>query len=61
VTNISTTRRQQAWKAGQKARADGKPEDANNRLFGTIYYDDWSDGWGYEDRQQRRADRAVQS
>jgi hypothetical protein len=42
---MSEYRRMQAYKAGKKAHADGKPHTANNRERGTIFYDDWADGW----------------
>lgn len=45
--NISEYRRRQASAAGQKAFRDGKARATNNRQRGTIYYDDWMDGWDY--------------
>jgi hypothetical protein len=42
---VSNYRREQAWQAGKKAAHAGKPETANNREWGTIYFDDWADGW----------------
>lgn len=38
-------RRGQAYLSGTKAARRGKPETANNRERGTIYFDDWWDGW----------------
>lgn len=48
MSGVSEYRRNQAWNAGAKARREGKPEAANNRQPGTIYYDDWHDGYEYE-------------
>lgn len=45
MSGVSEHRRHLAWNAGQKAFEAGKPKTANNRQRGTIYYDDWSDGW----------------
>lgn len=42
---MSDYRRSLAWKAGRKAAIAGKSENANNRQSGTIFYDDWCDGW----------------
>ena len=42
---VSDYRRNQAWKAGNKAAKAGKPRSTNNRQRGTIYYDDWCDGY----------------
>tara|TARA_Y100000114_G_scaffold153717_2_gene174266 strand:- start:28690 stop:28878 length:189 start_codon:yes stop_codon:yes gene_type:complete len=42
---VSDYRRQQAWVAGNKAGKAGLPSDRNNRQRGTIFYDDWADGW----------------
>lgn len=42
---ISDYRRGLAWKAGHKAARAGNTATANNRQRGTIYYDDWADGW----------------
>jgi len=44
---VSEYRRGQAWRAGKKAFESGKPKSANNRERGTIYYDDWWDGWNH--------------
>jgi hypothetical protein len=42
---MSDYRRRLAYQAGRKAALSGKPETANNREWGTIYFDDWADGW----------------
>lgn len=42
---MSDHRREKAWQAGKKAGMAGKPATANNRQQGTIFYDDWHDGW----------------
>ena len=38
-------RRKQAWDAGAKAAREGKPRTACNRQRGTIFFDDWQDGY----------------
>ena len=43
--SMSDFRREQAWRAGAKASSEGKPETANSRQKGTVFYDDWWDGW----------------
>lgn len=48
---ISNYRSRLAFKAGRKARQLGKPSTANNREPGTVYYDDWWDGWNEEDNR----------
>lgn len=50
--DVSEHRRRLAYVAGTKARAAGKPAAANNREPGTIYYDDWWDGWNEEDNRR---------
>lgn len=45
IPDISDYRRELAFKAGKKAGQSGKPETANKRQRGTIYFDDWWDGW----------------
>jgi hypothetical protein len=42
---MSEYRRHLAFKAGRKAALEGKPATANNREWGTIFFDDWDDGW----------------
>jgi hypothetical protein len=42
---MSEYRRRLAYEAGKKAALSGKPESANNRQPGTIFFDDWCDGW----------------
>lgn len=42
---MSDYRRNQAWNAGRRAFAAGKPIESNNRQPCTIFYDDWCDGW----------------
>ncbi len=49
----SDYRRQQAFAAGKKAALAGKPDTANNRQRGTIYFDDWADGWGEGERGRK--------
>lgn len=34
-----------AWRAGVKAAEAGKPMSSNNRPIGTVFYDDWCDGY----------------
>ena len=51
MSNISEYRCILAFKAGRKARLAGKPITANNRERGTVYYDDWWDGWNEEDNR----------
>ena len=42
---MANNRRHEAWAAGQKAALDGKPESSCRRRPGTIFYDDWHDGY----------------
>lgn len=42
---VSVYRRHLAWEAGRKAAMTDRPETANNRFPGTIFYDDWCDGY----------------
>ena len=49
---MSEYRRRQAYQAGRKAAEQGKPRSACNRERGTIFFDDWQDG--YEDVLNRR-------
>lgn len=51
MMGVSPYRRQLAYAAGKKARQQGKPTTANNRQEGTIYADDWWDGWNEEDNR----------
>ena len=48
---MSNYRRRRAWEAGKKAALAGKPKTANNRERGTIFYDDWCDGWNEGERE----------
>ena len=54
MTDISYYRCRLAYEAGVKARQKGKPRSANNREPGTVYYDDWGDGWYAEDDRLAR-------
>ena len=45
MTGVSDRRRRAAWSAGYQARKDGKSPAANDRPQGTIYFDDWADGF----------------
>lgn len=56
---ISEYRRGLAWKAGQKARSADKGRETCNRERGTIYYDDWQDGWMHEDERLWREARQA--
>lgn len=42
---VSEYRRSLAFKAGAKAAREMKPKGVCNREQGTIYYDDWHDGY----------------
>jgi hypothetical protein len=42
---VSDYRRNLAWVAGKKAAMSSKPKTVCNRERGTIYYDDWMDGY----------------
>lgn len=44
-------RRRLAFKAGRKAALIGRQRTANNRERGTIFYDDWSDGYDDGERE----------
>lgn len=45
MEDISEHRRNLAWLAGDRAARNGKSEDACDRQPGTIYFDDWHDGY----------------
>jgi len=45
MTDPSNTLRKRAWEAGRDAATAGKAETANRRQRGTIYFDDWFDGF----------------
>jgi len=45
MPNISEYRCEQAWNAGVKAALAEKKRSSNNRQPGTVYYDDWADGY----------------
>ncbi len=49
---MSEYQRMLAYEAGKKAALAGKPETANNRERGTIFFDDWYDGWADGDRER---------
>lgn len=49
---MSNYRRRKAWEAGVKAFREGKGEHTNNRQPGTIFSDDWHDGWNDEQNKQ---------
>ena len=51
MNDVSDYRRNLAYNAGKKARQQNKPTSANNRQEGTIYADDWWDGWNDEDNR----------
>ena len=53
MKDISEHRRRMAWTAGKKAALSGKPRDTNNRTRGTIYFDDWADGWDEGERERK--------
>jgi len=53
-------RREQAWQAGHKARLANKPQTACNRQHGTIFYDDWHDGWMHADNELARQNPSEQ-
>jgi ribosome modulation factor len=42
---MSDHRRRKAYVAGEQAARDGKGREACTRQRGTIFYDDWMDGW----------------
>lgn len=52
---MSDYRRQQAWTAGKKAALAGKPRSSCNRQRGTIFFDDWMDGFGEGEEAAPRA------
>lgn len=49
---MSDFKRGQAWAAGYNAALAGKPQEHNNRHPGTVYFDDWLDGWMDGDRRR---------
>ncbi len=44
---VSASRRDLAWTAGYNAQLAGKSREACNRQPGTIYFDDWHDGYNH--------------
>lgn len=46
--------RYNAFREGKAAALTGKSEDTNDREPGTIYYDDWADGWQEGDRERNK-------
>lgn len=48
---MSDYHRRKAWQAGNKAFRDGLPRSACTRPQGTIYYDDWHDGYNDAERE----------
>lgn len=48
-------RRRLAYTAGRKAALAEKSRDKNNRQRGTIFYDDWADGWDEGHHERKRA------
>lgn len=59
MAKISEYRSMLAFRAGRKARLAGKPNTANNRERGTVYYDDWWDGWNEEDNRINDVNSAI--
>jgi hypothetical protein len=49
---MSEYRRQLAWKAGAKAWRDGKPKSSCTRQRGTIFWDDWHDGFEHAENHK---------
>lgn len=47
---MSEYRRQQAWTAGKKAALAGKSRETCKRVRGTIFFDDWHDGYNSGER-----------
>ena len=45
MDEVSDRRRNLAWLAGERAARQGKPASSCDRIRGTIYYDDWMDGF----------------
>jgi hypothetical protein len=53
---MSEYRRKQAYDAGRKAALGGKPRSSCKRQQGTIFYDDWNDGYDHGQREKERGD-----
>lgn len=51
---MSEYRRMLACIAGEKAARAGKPRPSCNRERGTIFYDDWMDGYDHGERARER-------
>lgn len=49
---MSDYRRNLAWKAGRKAQRTGKSPETCNRQPGTIFFDDWHDGYRAAEQEQ---------
>ena len=52
MTGVSSQRRAQAWNHGEAAALAGKTEHANKQTPGTIYFDDWLDGFADGERRK---------
>ena len=50
---MSDYRRMQAAKAGYKAALEGRPRSVCNRQRGTIFFDDWHDGYNEGERARK--------
>lgn len=51
---MSEYRRRQASLAGAKAFRDGKSRETCNRPNGTVFFDDWHDGYNAAEREAER-------
>ena len=45
MADVSDHRRNLAWLAGDRAARQGKSRETCTRMPGTIYFDDWHDGY----------------
>ncbi len=52
MDDVSDYRRRLAFLAGMKACRNGKARSKCNRSEGTIYFDDWHDGYSEEEQRQ---------
>lgn len=59
--SVSNELRESAWQAGNQAAREGKPKDGGGWIRGTIYFDDWHDGYDEGSRQHAEQAREVRS
>jgi hypothetical protein len=51
MSTVNEYRRAKAWMAGKEAALEGASRTSCNREAGTIYFDDWHDGFDEGERE----------